>query len=49
MSPRESGGPPDVPVLMKPLHPGAVLTCLLDEIRKARQTDPQRAPRQLVH
>lgn len=26
---------PDVPVLMKPLQPQAVLTCLLDEMRKA--------------
>ena len=25
---------PQVPVLMKPVHPRAVLTCLLDEIRK---------------
>ena len=25
---------PDVPVLMKPLQPQAVLTCLLDEMRK---------------
>jgi CheY-like chemotaxis protein len=30
---------PDVPVLMKPLQPAAVLTCLLDEMRKARQTN----------
>ncbi|MFL6751636.1 MAG: response regulator [Sphingomicrobium sp.] len=28
---------PLVPILMKPLQPQAVLTCLLDEIRKARQ------------
>jgi DNA-binding NtrC family response regulator len=27
---------PEVPVLMKPLQPGAVLTCLLDEIRKSQ-------------
>jgi DNA-binding NtrC family response regulator len=27
---------PDVPVLMKPLQPDAVLTCLLDEMRKGR-------------
>ncbi len=26
---------PDVPVLIKPLQPSAILTCLLDEIRKA--------------
>ncbi len=26
---------PQVPVLRKPIHPHAVLTCLLDEIRKA--------------
>lgn len=26
---------PDVPVLRKPVQPGALLTCLLDEIRKA--------------
>jgi CheY-like chemotaxis protein len=26
---------PNVPVLMKPLQPNAVLTCLLDEMRKA--------------
>jgi CheY-like chemotaxis protein len=26
---------PDVPVLLKPLQPQAVLTCLLDEMRKA--------------
>ena len=26
---------PEVPVLRKPIHPRAVLTCLLDEIRKA--------------
>ena len=26
---------PDVPVLLKPVHPDAVLTCLLDEMRKA--------------
>src|SRR5215216_1100774 len=26
---------PDVPVLMKPVQPSAILTCLLDEIRKA--------------
>ena len=25
---------PEVPVLRKPIHPSAVLTCLLDEIRK---------------
>jgi CheY-like chemotaxis protein len=29
---------PDVPVLMKPLQPHAVLTCLLDEMRKRRLT-----------
>lgn len=28
---------PEVPVLRKPIHPSAVLTCLLDEIRKARK------------
>jgi CheY-like chemotaxis protein len=27
---------PDVPVLLKPVQPQAVLTCLLDEMRKAR-------------
>lgn len=27
---------PDVPVLIKPVQPGAILTCLLDEIRKAK-------------
>jgi CheY-like chemotaxis protein len=27
----------DVPVLMKPLQPQAVLTCLLDEMRKVRR------------
>ena len=26
---------PEVPILQKPIHPRAVLTCLLDEIRKA--------------
>lgn len=25
---------PEVPVLRKPVHPGAILTCLLDEMRK---------------
>ena len=32
---------PDVPVLRKPVRPGALLTCLLDEIRKAsgRESD----------
>ena len=29
---------PDVPVLMKPLKPQAILTCLLDEIRKLPQS-----------
>jgi DNA-binding NtrC family response regulator len=29
---------PNVPVLMKPLQPRAVLNCLLDEIRKGRMT-----------
>ena len=29
---------PDVPVLRKPVQPRAVLTCLLDEIRKAAAT-----------
>src|SRR5256885_228547 len=29
---------PGVPVLMKPLQPQAVLTCLLDEMRKSRMT-----------
>jgi CheY-like chemotaxis protein len=28
---------PEVPVLMKPLQPQAVLTCLLDEMRKSPQ------------
>ena len=28
---------PEVPVLMKPLRPRAVLTCLLDEMRKSPQ------------
>ena len=27
---------PEVPVLLKPLQPRAILTCLLDEIRKAQ-------------
>jgi hypothetical protein len=27
---------PDVPVLLKPVQPQAVLICLLDEMRKAR-------------
>jgi len=32
---------PDVPVLMKPLRPQAVLTCLLDEMRKTKdRTNP---------
>jgi two-component SAPR family response regulator len=31
---------PDVPVLMKPVQPDAVLTCLLDEIRKNGRLTP---------
>jgi DNA-binding NtrC family response regulator len=31
---------PDVPVLMKPLKASAVLTCLLDEIRKLQRLSP---------
>ena len=32
---------PDVPVLKKPVQPRALLTCLLDEIRKATGPDPR--------
>jgi CheY-like chemotaxis protein len=31
---------PDVPVLVKPVQPQALLTCLLDEMRKVRQLPP---------
>jgi hypothetical protein len=33
---------PSVPVLIKPLQPAAILTCLLDEIRKAGSFCPSR-------
>ena len=32
---------PDVPVLRKPVQPGAILTCLLDQIRKTGEFPPR--------
>jgi CheY-like chemotaxis protein len=36
---------PEVPVLMKPLQPSAVLTCLLDEMRKRVRLPVEVQPR----